>query len=717
MKRKHIPRDISWLAFNGRVLQEAADTSVPLKERVKFLGIFSNNLDEFFRVRVATLKRMVELGGKAKNMHLEEAPGKVLDEIQQIVLQQQAVFNETWEKIRSELQKEKIFIVTEKKLNKEQQRFVQTFFEEEVRSNIIPLMIESIPQLPYLREKSIYLGVVLSTRDASLKRKYSIIEVPSKVMGRFIRLPSPAGEEHIILLEDVIRYNLKSIFSYFGYNKYQSWVFKVTKDAEMDIDNDISTTLIQKIEKGIKNRRKGKPVRLVYDKEMDAGLLDFLIRKLNLATKDSIIPGGRIHNFRHFMDFPDVFPKKSHRKRPFIHPLLAHSPRVTDVVLEKDIMLHFPYHSFNAVIDLLREAAIDPDVTAIKLTAYRLASSSKIINALINAVRNGKQVTVMLELRARFDEENNLEWKEILEEEGVRVLLGIPNVKVHAKICMIKKRQNNHTFHYGFVSTGNLNEKTATVYGDHCLLTSDRFIMADVNRMFTYLERWKEGTQLLKACHTLIPCPVSLRKELDRLIVKEIKNARAGKPAYIYLKMNSLSDELLIDRLNEAAKAGVEVKLVIRGIFCMLTENKKFVQPIKAISIVDEYLEHARIFIFCNGNNEKVFISSADWMVRNLDHRVEATCPVFDENIKKVLKNIINIQLSDNVKARLLDNDLSNRYVRNNSFRKVRSQIEIYNYLIHQTNGIVEPPALAGEDGQETPATIPSTVIHETGSN
>ena len=358
MKRRTIARDISWLSFNARVLQEAADPTVPLRERVKFLGIFSNNTDEFFRVRVATLKRMVDIGSKAKNMHLEQSPEKILDEIQEIVLDQQAEFDLVWEEIRKELEKEKIFLVNEKKLSKDQQKFVQTYFEEEVRSNIIPLMIESITELPYLRDKSIYLGVVLWQRDGTLRRKYAVIEVPSKTIGRFIKLPSPAGEAHIILLEDVIRFNLRSIFSYFGYDKIESWVFKVTKDAEMDIDNDVSTSFIEKIEKGVKNRRKGKPVRFVYDKEMDAGLLDFLMRKLNLSRKDSIIPGGRIHNFKHFMDFPDVFQKKSQRKKPFIHSQLKNFSRVTDIVLLQDIMLNFPYHSFNPVIDLLREAAL-----------------------------------------------------------------------------------------------------------------------------------------------------------------------------------------------------------------------------------------------------------------------------------------------------------------------------------------------------------------------
>lgn len=687
MKRKTIARDISWLSFNARVLQEAADPTVPLRERVKFLGIFSNNLDEFFRVRVATLQRMAEYGNKLKNMHLEHEPGKILQQIQEIVIEQQEEFGRIWKGIREEMEKEKITLVNERQLTKEQQKYVQTYFEEEVRSNIIPLMIESIPSFPYLREKSIFLGVVLSRKDGSQKRKFAIIEVPSRVLGRFLQLPSPPGEHNIILLEDVIRFNLRNIFSYFGYDRFGSWLFKVTRDAELDIDTDISTTIIQKIQKGIKNRRKGKPVRFLYDQDMDPELLRYLLKRLNLTKLENVIPGARIHNFRHFMDFPDVFQRKGQRKKPFQHPLLRNAIRVTDVISEHDILLNFPYHSFNPVIDLLREAAIDPDVKSIKITAYRLASNSKIVNTLINAVRNGKEVTVMLELRARFEEEANLDWKERLEEEGVKVLISIPDLKVHAKICLIKKRLRNTTVHYGFVSTGNLNEKTATLYGDHCLLTSDRFIMADVNRIFSYLEksRTDAASALLKTCKTIVPCPVGLRKELRKLIIRETKNARAGKPASIILKMNSLSDEELITFLTEAAKAGVEVKLIIRGICCMLTENKKFKFPVKAISIVDEYLEHARVFIFHNNGDEKVFISSADWMVRNLDHRVEATCPILDENIKKVLKNILEIQLSDNVKARILDNDLVNRYVKERNKKKIRSQVEIYNYLHQKT--------------------------------
>ncbi|MCG2616634.1 polyphosphate kinase 1 [Terrimonas sp. NA20] len=682
-KPKTIVRDISWLSFNARVLQEAGDQTVPLRERIRFLGIFSNNMDEFFRVRVATLRRMTMISGKA-NMHLEKDPQQILDDIQMTVLNQQSEFARIWDDVQKKLKGQKIFLVNENELTEEQMIFVRDYYDDEVSPNVNPLMIENIPRFPNLRDKSIYLAVVMWKKDSALKKKYALIEVPSRALGRFVLLPSKPGEHRIILLEDVIRCNLPEIFSYFGYDQYHSHIFKVTRDAELDIDSDISTNIIQKIEKGLKNRRKGKPVRFVYDREMDPGLLEYLTRRLNLTKKDNLIPGGRIHNFRHFMDFPNVFKPGKQRQKPFDHPLLTER-RVSDVVLEKDIMLHLPYHSFTPLIDIIREAAIDPHVGTIKITCYRLASQSKIINALINAVRNGKEVVVMLELRARFDEEANLEWKSRLEEEGAKVILGIPDMKIHAKLCMIRKRVKDKNVIYGFVSTGNMNEKTSRVYGDHCLLTSNPRVMTDVSRIFNYLEHYRTGeTHSLKNCQTIIPSPQIVRHELHKLIEEEIKSARKKKKAGITLKMNSLSDEDLIMKLTDAAKAGVEVRLIVRGIFCMITENKKFRVPVQAISIVDEYLEHARVWVFHNKGKQKVYISSADWMLRNLDHRVEATCPILDEGIKKELIDILEIQLKDNVKARWLDNELSNEYVKPGK-TKVRSQVDIYQYLFNKT--------------------------------
>jgi polyphosphate kinase len=688
-----IPRDISWLAFNARVLQEAADKNVPLKQRLKFLGIFSNNLDEFFRVRVAALKRMMKYGAKAI-MHVEESPQHILDNIQMIVLQQQSEFARIWQNILHDLRKESIHLLTEKELDKKQQEFVTGYFDEVIRSSVIPLMIESIPALPYLRDKSIYLAIVMSKKSSAYQRKFALIEVPTKVVPRFIILPGRNDKnKYIILLEDVVRFCLPRIFSYFGYDEYTSHVVKVTKDAEYDLDYDEPTNYIDKIEKGIKNRRKGKPVRFIYDKEIDPALLEFLVRKMGLTKKDHIIPGGRIHNFRHFMDFPEnIFPPDGGRRKAFMHPELKHVARVTDEILKRDVMLHFPYHSFDHVIDLLREAAIDPDVTTIKLTAYRLARNSKVVNALINAVRNGKEVTVMLELRARFDEENNLHWKEVLEEEGVKVLLGEPNQKVHAKVCLIRKRKGNRTIHYGFVSTGNLNETTAKFYGDMCLLTANRHIMADVNRLFAYLEKPKSGVKNLKLCKSLLVAPLFMRKQIMAMISNEIRIAKLGRPAAITLKLNSLSDELLIEKIYEAAAAGVDIKMVVRGIFCAVTDIQKFKKPIYAVSIVDEYLEHARVMIFHNDGEEKVFISSGDWMLRNLDHRVEAACPVVEPHLIEEIKDILDIQLRDNVKARYLKSTLDNEYVQTKG-KKIRSQIEIYNHLYSKALKMAAKPS------------------------
>lgn len=680
IKKKLISRDISWLSFNARVLQEANDATVPLQHRIKFLGIFSNNLDEFFRVRVASLKRMLELVGKKANMHLEENPKLILEKIQQIVISQQNEFNIIWKKIQLELKKENVFLITEKQLNSFQKKYVQDFFEKNIRNNVIPLLIEGIPQMPYLREKSIYLGVVMQRKKAAFKQQFAIIEIPSKAIGRFILLPQSNGKKYIILLEDIIRFNLPKIFSFFDYDYFESYVFKITRDAEIDYDSDFSSSFIQKIEKGLKNRRKGKPVRFIYDKEMNTGLLNYLIQKLQLSKKDNLIPGGRIHNFRHFMDFPVLLKVKNERLKPFIHPILKNKINISNVILKNDIMLHFPYHSFESLIDLLREAAMDPHVKTIKITNYRLASNSKIINALINAARNGKEVVVMLELRARFDEEANLEWKEILEQEGIKVLIGFTNMKVHAKLCVITKLKAKKKIEYGFVSTGNLNEKTATIYADHCLLTSNKNILLNINKIFNYLENPRMSKNSLATCKTLLVSPILMRKEIESLINNEIKNCKKGLQAGIIIKLNSLSDYKLIDKIYAAAEANVPIKIIVRSISCGMFFQKKFHQNIQVISIVDEYLEHARVMIFSNNGKEKIYISSADWMVRNLDHRIEAAAPILNKEIKNEILEIYKIQLADNVKARILDHELSNQYATNQK-KKTRSQVQIYHYL------------------------------------
>lgn len=682
------PRDITWLAFNERVLQEAMDEKVPLHLRIRFLGIFSNNLDEFFRVRVAGLKRAMDFKEKVIAESFYQPPSKILQKINDIVMRQQQNFDKTWKKILAEMAEHHVYIKTAKNLSANQKEFVRKYFDEVVESNVIPILLHENTPMPYMRDKSLYLGVAMRKKDWQYSSNYAIIEIPSRFVGRFVLLPSEDVEEkNVMLLEDVITFNLPHIFSYFGYDEFAANAFKVTKDAELELDNDIRTNFAEKIEKGLKNRRKGKPTRFVFDKDMDKALLEMLIRKLNLTKKDSIIPGGKIHNFKHFMDFPDVFERyeKPVERTSFTHPAFENTERVTDVILKHDVLLTFPYHKYNPVIDLLREAAMDPDVKSIQITAYRLASSSKIINALIYAARNGKEVTVMLELQARFDEESNLEWKEMLEPEGITVLIGLPNKKVHAKLCVIKKRSHNKTIQYGFVSTGNFNEKTARIYGDHLLMTADRGIMADINKVFNVLKKPKEDyLPVLKTCKSLLVCPQFMREKILHHIDKEIEEAKAGRHAEMIVKANSVSDRFLIEKLYEAAQAGVVIRMIVRGIYCAVNQ-KEFKEKIKAISIVDEYLEHARVMYFYNKGAEDMYISSADWMTRNLDYRIEAAAKITDKNLKKELKDILDIQLKDNVKARILDKKLSNEYIDNDK-EECRSQIETYRYLKAKTN-------------------------------
>lgn len=683
-KIKEIVRDISWMSFNERVMQEAREETVSLADRLKFLGIFSNNLDEFFRVRVASLRRLAALS-KSTKATLKEDPKKTLERIMRLVMEQNKEFDKTFSGIIAELRKNNIHLRTEKQLTLAQKRFVREYYDQYVRTLVIPLMIESIPQTPLLKDNSIYLACILGNSINPMMRRYSLIEIPNE-LPRFVVLPSSDKKrKELILIEDIIRFNLPQLFSAFGFNQFVGYVVKVTRDAEFDFDVDGHVDLIESLEKGIKGRKKGKATRFVYDKAIDKVLLEYLVSRLALKS-ENLVPGGRIHNFKDFIDFPNsVFEQSVARPQPIMHQDLVQPVRIMEVLNEKDILLHFPYHSFDPLIDLLREAAIDPHVEFIKITCYRLAKNSQIANALINAARNGKKVLAVLELRARFDEAANLKWKERLEEEGVSVILGIPNMKVHAKLCLIKKVEFGKTKFFGFVSTGNFNEVTANFYGDHCLLTANRAILTDVEKVFAYLEKPSKITNL-SSCKTLAVSPTNMREFFIALIDKEIKNQKAGKLAGITIKLNSLVDTALMDRLTTAAEAGVKVNLIVRGICCLITENKKFKTPITAISIVDEYLEHARVFIFENEGDPKVYISSADWMVRNLDHRIEVACPILDSELKQDLINIIQLQLQENDRARILDNHQKNNYVaRAEGEAIVRSQHKIYEYVKNNT--------------------------------
>ncbi len=682
LKGQHaLARDISWLSFNARVMQEAADKNVPLKERIKFLGIFSNNLDEFFRVRVAALKRMIELGSKA-SMHLEYQPENILNIIQDRVMKMQDEFLEVWHAILTELQQQRIRIIDERKLTTKQKNYIEVFYDEQLRSTLVPLMIENLKEFPVLNDGSMYLACKLENSKDKKEKQFSLISVPTRSLSRFVLLPSKKNTHTIILLEDVIRYCLPKLFAFLGFDTFSAHSIKLTRDAEIDIENDLTLSYLQLVEKGLKKRKWGKPVRLVFDRDIPADLLAYLVRRLNLSHKDNLMPGGRIHNFKDFMKFPaNVFITNKKAEKPFIHPAFTGSNNVTARVLEKDILLHFPYHSFDSLIDLLRESAMDPLVESIRITCYRLAERSKIVNALINASRNGKKVVVIIELRARFDEEANLNWKQQMEDAGIQVITGTPTMKIHAKIGLIEKRNNGKICRYGFVSTGNLNENTAKTYSDHCLLTANKKIMHELKLVFSALEKPSQFVRLMPKTNFLWVSPNNMREKIIKLINQEMQHARKKRKASIIVKLNSLTDAKLIDRLFIAAKNGVKIEMVIRSICSMPPIPEKWSSNVRITSIVDEFLEHSRLLLFENAGNNIAFISSADWMVRNLDHRVEVACPIIDRTLVSEIKNILLAQLRDNVKARLIDENQMNSYVITNTTKKTRAQKETHRLL------------------------------------
>lgn len=677
-KHKFVNREISWLSFNERVLQEADDPSVPLLERLKFLGIFSSNLDEFFRVRVSSLRRMVE-ADLYPDFVLGGTPRGILRQIHKIVVDQRRRFDSIFVRLERELERENIVIVNENNLSGKQKDFVQHYFEEEVRPALVPIMLDTVPEFPYLENQVIYLAIRLTKKKDPDSVKYALIEVPALVLPRFIVLPQVGNQHHVIMLDDVIRFGLKEVFSIFDFNEIGAYTVKVTRDAELDIDDDVALSTLERISQSVKKRAKAKPVRFVYDREIPQDLLSYILRSSNLTKLDNVIAGGRYHNARAFMAFPKIGPIRLRQKNPppLHHKRIAASRGVLGSIKDGDILLHYPYQSFHHSIDLLREAAIDPDVTAIKITLYRVARNSNVVNALINAVRNGKKVTVLLELQARFDEEANIEWTQQLKREGARLLSGVPGLKVHAKLCLITRREGKKTVDYALVGTGNYNEFTAQVYTDHALLTADARITKEVRKVFDFL---KNNYKTYNYKH-LIVSPFETRRQFNKLIQTEIRGAREGKEAYILAKLNGVVDQKMIEKLYAASKAGVKIRMLVRGICSLVPGVKGMSDNIEVFSIVDKYLEHSRLFVFCNGGDEKVFISSGDWMPRNLDHRVEVTAPIYDETLQREIKQYLDIQFRDSVKARVIDSKQQNKIREAAGQGRHRAQVEIYDWL------------------------------------
>ena len=691
-ENQYINRELSWLKFNARVLQEAADERVPLLERLRFAGIFSNNLDEFFKVRYATVKRvaMNETSDKELGVHAKELLEEITKEV--ILLQDQSL--KIIASITKELEKEQIFIVDEKTLLPEHEAFVNTYFYNKVRPALFTIILNDLEMFPQLKDDVAYLAVKMTLKEEDEKAsgiekffssrvykekiQYALIELPT-TLDRFIELPQIGDKHYIIMLDDVIRFCLHKIFNIFNYESLTANMIKITRDAELDIDDDLSKSFIEKISTSVEDRRKGEPVRFVYDKMIDKDTLQFLFEKMGIVKTDSVIPGGRYHNRRDFMSFPSLGRKDL--TYPPIQPLpvqgLTSDESLLKKIAEKDYLQYTPYHTFSNIIWFLREAALDPKVKSVKITIYRLAKNSQVVNSLINAVKNGKQVTVQIELQARFDEESNIRYAEQLKAEGVKLIFGVR--KVHSKICVIERKEGKELKRYGFISTGNFNESTAKIYTDYTLFTANQEILKEVNKVFNFFDT---NYNVQKFKH-LIVSPHYTKKQLKHLIDEEIKNAKAGKEAYIKLKMNNITSYKMIDKLYEASRAGVKIQMIVRGICCLVPGIEGMSENIEVISIVDKFLEHPRLFIFGNGGTPKVYISSADWMTRNISFRVEVGCPIYDKTIQQELIDTFEISWADNVKARIINKAQDNTY-RPHTTPALRSQVALYEYYQHK---------------------------------
>ncbi|MFW2375906.1 polyphosphate kinase 1 [Cellulophaga baltica] len=679
-KNQYINREISWLQFNKRVLQETADKKVPLIERLRFLGIFSNNLDEFFKVRYATVKRIVEAGKTGKSVLGGEIAKDLLEQITNIVIKQQTESLKILGEIEKELEAEDIYIINEKEINPKQAAFIKTYFANQVSPVLMTIILNDLREFPVLKDTAAYLAIKMVLKpETDLKNsenRYALIEIP-KGIDRFVVLPKEDGKDYIIILDDLIRYCLGSIFNMFEYKSISAHMIKITRDAELDMDNDLSKSFIEKISSSVEHRKTSDPVRFVYDKSIAKDTLNFLKEKMNIEDTDSVIPGGRYHNRRDYMGFPSL--GRQDLLYDKITPLpvkgLSMEGSLFEPIATKDFLQYTPYHTFSYIIKFLREAALDPKVKTIKITVYRLANNSQVAASLINAVKNGKQVTVQIELQARFDEQANIEYAEQLQAEGVKLIFGVPGLKVHSKICLIEREENDVIKRYGFISTGNFNEATARIYTDYTLFTANEDILKELNKVFDFFET----TYKINKYKHLIVSPHYTKNVFKKLIDTEIANAKAGKEAYIKIKMNSFTSYKMVDKLYEASNAGVKIQLIVRGICCLIPGVKGMSENIEAISVVDKFLEHPRSFIFGNNGDPKIFITSADWMTRNLDYRVEVGCPIYDEDIKQELIDTFEISWSDNLKARVFSQKQDNAYKKIKG-PEVRSQFALYDY-------------------------------------
>ena len=672
-----IEKELSWLSFNERVLQEAADQSNPLIERMRFLGIYSNNLDEFYKVRFADLKRRIlineEQGSASGLRHL-------LSKIQARVLKTDQVFDNLYNELLLEMARNHIFLVNERQVSPVQQEWLRDYFRQNLRQHITPILI--LPEtdlVEFLKDDYTYLAVEIIRGN---EIRYALLEIPSDKVPRFVNLPSESTrrKKTMILLDNILRYCLDDIFrGFFDYDALNAYSMKMTRDAEYDLVTEMESSLLELMSSSLKQRLTAEPVRFVYQRDMPDAMVAMLMEKLGISSYDSIIPGGRYHNFKDFISFPNVGrPNLENKPLPRLrHTRFSHFRNGFDAIRERDVLLYYPYHTFEHVLELLRQASFDPSVLSIKINIYRVAKDSRIINAMIHAAHNGKKVTVVVELQARFDEEANIQWAKRLTEAGVHVIFSVPGLKIHAKLFLISRREGENIVRYAHIGTGNFNEKTARLYTDYSLLTADERITNEVRSVFNFIENPYRPVSF----EYLLVSPQNSRARLHKLIDGEIANAHENIPAAITLKVNNLVDKDLADKLYEASAAGVKINLLVRGMCSLIPALPGISENIQVISILDRYLEHDRVYVFHNGGDNKVYISSADWMTRNIDYRIEVAAEVLDPTLKKQILDTLDLLFSDTVKARIVDKELSNRYVARGNRRKVRAQTAIYEYL------------------------------------
>ncbi|WNJ70856.1 polyphosphate kinase 1 [Vibrio vulnificus] len=689
----YIEKELSWLSFNERVLQEAADKTVPLIERIRFLGIFSNNLDEFYKVRFSDVKRRIlinrEQGGNDISKHL-------LSKMQSKALKLNERFDELYNELIRDMARRHIFLVNESQLDEAQQKWIIKYFQKEVLPHITPLMLtDEIDVLQFLKDEYAYIAVELKQQEQA---KYALLEIPTDHLPRFIMVPEQKGKRKktIILLDNIIRFCLNDIFrGFFDYDELNGYAMKMTRDAEYDLRHEVEYSLLEQMSEGLSQRLTALPVRFVYERDMPEDMLKYLCYKLKISHYDSLIPGGRYHNFKDFIAFPNV--GRDYLENKPLPPLACADfegyANAFDAIRNQDILLHYPYHSFEHITELVRQASFDPKVVSIKINVYRVAKNSRLMNSLIDAVHNGKRVTVVVELQARFDEEANIEWSKLLTDAGVHVIFGVPGMKIHAKLLLITRREEEEFVRYAHIGTGNFHERTARIYTDFSLLTADQELAAEVRGVFSYI---MNPFRPIKFRH-LIVSPRNSRSQLYRLLDREIHNAQAGKKASITLKVNNLVDKGLISKLYAASSAGVKIRMIIRGMCSLVPGLEGISENIEIISIIDRFLEHPRVLVVHNDGDPQVFISSADWMERNIDNRIEVMSPVRDARIKQRIIDILSIQFTDTVKARRIDKEMSNNYVERGNRKKIRSQIAIYDYLknvekhTRKQKGQVEP--------------------------